>query len=132
MSNESVKELDVILFISLQNQPSERLNLLDDIISCFNGNIDTPKTCFSLTNINNITKYFNLLCLLPMEYFTKQEISDLSLLILLVDKWVSVIKTENYYEVSDIIKCSILCRSLICKFISYTNKKDDILVRDFF
>ena len=36
MSNESVKELDVILFISLRNQPSERLNLLDDIISCFN------------------------------------------------------------------------------------------------
>ena len=127
ISNESNKELEIILLIG---QQSDRPNLLDNVVSCFNKSIDTidPKTRFSLTNINKIIKYFNLLHLFPMEYFTKQEISSLSLLTLLVDKWVSVIKVENWDEFLDIIKCSILCRSLICKFISYMNRKDDILV----
>jgi hypothetical protein len=49
---------------------------------------------------------------------------------LLVDKWISHIKVESYDEFLDILKCSILCRNLICNFISYTNRKDDILVRN--
>jgi hypothetical protein len=128
-SNENNKELDIILLIG---QQLDKQDILDNVVSCFNERIDTidQNTCFSLTSINRIIKYFNFLHLFPMEYFTKQEINSLSLLTLLVDRWVSVVKVENCSEFLDIIKCSILCRSLICKFVSYTSKKDDIQVRD--
>ncbi|RIA92016.1 Urb2/Npa2 family-domain-containing protein [Glomus cerebriforme] len=128
ISNESNKELNIILLIC---QQAEKSSLLNDVISCFNENIDSKdsKTCFSLT-INKIIRYFNLLHLFPIEYFTKQEISNLSLLTLLVDKWVSVIKAENCGEFLNIIKCSILCRNLICKFTPYMNRKDDIIKKD--
>ncbi|CAB4383050.1 unnamed protein product [Rhizophagus irregularis] len=129
ISNESNKELDIILVIG---QQLEGPNMLKNVISCFNESIGTinPVTCFSLTSINKIIKYFNFLHLFPMEYFTKQEINDLSLLTLLVDKWLSLIKIESCDEFLEILKCSILCRSLICKFISYMNRKDDILKKD--
>lgn len=121
--------MDIILVIG---QQLEGPNMLKNVISCFNESIGTinPVTCFSLTSINKIIKYFNFLHLFPMEYFTKQEINDLSLLTLLVDKWLSLIKIESWDEFLEILKCSILCRSLICKFISYMNRKDDILVRN--
>ncbi|GBB89028.1 hypothetical protein RclHR1_15690003 [Rhizophagus clarus] len=129
ISNENNKELDIILVIG---QQSDRPNMLKSVISCFNESVETinPKICFPSTSINKLIKYFNLLHLFPMEYFTKKEVNDLSLLILLIDKWISLIKVESCDEFLDILKCSILCRSLMCKFISCMNRKDDILKKD--
>ena len=44
-------------------------------MACFNESVDTidQKTRLSLTSINKIMKYCDLLHLFPMEYFTKQE-----------------------------------------------------------
>ncbi|CAI2184726.1 9675_t:CDS:10, partial [Funneliformis geosporum] len=131
-SNGNHKELDIILLISLQGQQSDKSNLLDNVTSCFNKSFNNinPSFCVSLKCINKIAKFLALLLLFPMEYFTKQEIGNLSLVILLIDKWVSVIKTESYDGVTSTIKCSILCRNLIGKFIAYTNKKDDVLKKN--
>ncbi|CAG8653185.1 5207_t:CDS:10 [Funneliformis caledonium] len=132
ISNGNHKELDMILLISLQGQQSEKSNLMDNVTSCFNNSFNNinQKFCVSLKSIDKIAKFIALLHLFPMEYFTKQEIGNLSLVILLIDKWVSFLKTESYEEVTSTIKCSILCRSLIRKFIAYTNKKDDVLKKD--
>ncbi|CAG8751662.1 4490_t:CDS:2, partial [Acaulospora colombiana] len=116
-----------ISFKEGQRKPSE---LYNHVVNCFDTSKNQhPKkrVPINIKSILKISKTISLLHLFPPEYFEKQEINVLVTLMLLIDKFVSLSQFQKASDISIMLKCSILCRSLVRNYISMGIKPDDVM-----
>ncbi|CAG8502590.1 2574_t:CDS:10 [Acaulospora morrowiae] len=131
-SEEAKKEAHNIAKISFKEDQRALPELYNYVANCFDAstNHSKKKVLINIKSILKINKIISLLHLFPLEYFEKPEVNVLVTLALLIDKFVSLSHFQKASEIATILKCSILCRSLVRNYISLGIKQDDIVGKD--
>ncbi|CAG8462862.1 6141_t:CDS:10 [Diversispora eburnea] len=129
-SENAKKDALTISLISLNEEKRTPSELHNFIKKCFEptANLKSIKKIpINDKYIQRISRLITLLHLFPMEYFEKREINILITLSLLIDRFIFQAHLQKYQETVNILKCSVICRNLVRKFMSAPIKQDDIL-----